>query len=405
MTELSMTFRKGPATPDWDRRGLPAWTYRSAALLELEKAELFLNHWQLAGHISDAPKPGDYFTFDLDSERALIVRGTDGILRAVNNICRHRGGRVVANAAGNCKNALVCPFHGWVYNLDGSLRGPARPESFGSLDKSKFGLTPLEMDIWLGFIFIRFRPGPQPAVAKWLAPIEPDIAAYRPQELAPASGFWRDDHPVNWKSVRDVDNEGYHVAMAHPGLQDLYGANYVDEVRDDGLSRSFGPYNAHAGRRWSVRNYVTLSPTQEWLPKAKQRSWDYFGLFPNAVFSVAPETVQFYQEFPVTPDHTIMRGAIYRRPEESRQQRLARYLALRIDRETSVEDRQLSVWSNEAMKSAAFSGFHLSDLEHGVRNHHDQLRRRLPVMAQQTAPSENEMAQLNASLKTKLAAR
>ena len=141
------TALKSPAAPpgnDWDRRGLPAWTYHSEALLQLEIDEIFLNHWQLAGHVNDVPKKGDYFTLDIANERALIVRGDDGEVRAFHNLCRHRGSRVVGDKQGHCKNALICPFHGWVYNFDGTLRGAARPNSFAGLDKSKFGLKPVE---------------------------------------------------------------------------------------------------------------------------------------------------------------------------------------------------------------------------------------------------------------------
>ena len=111
---------------DWDRRGLPGWSYHSDALLELEKEHVFRNHWQIVGHVCDIPNAGDYLTMDVVGERALIVRGKDGVVRGFNNMCRHRGSRVVADSQGNCKNALVCPFHGWVYNLDGTLRGGDR---------------------------------------------------------------------------------------------------------------------------------------------------------------------------------------------------------------------------------------------------------------------------------------
>ena len=116
---------------DWDRRGLPAWAYHSAALLELEKQELFRKHWQLAGHVSDLPEPGDFITLDIADDRALIVRGEDGVVRAFHNLCRHRGSRVAVEKRGSCPRAFVCPFHGWVYNLDGTLRGAARPQTFG----------------------------------------------------------------------------------------------------------------------------------------------------------------------------------------------------------------------------------------------------------------------------------
>jgi phenylpropionate dioxygenase-like ring-hydroxylating dioxygenase large terminal subunit len=400
---VAVDQKRTMAPENWDRRGLPAWTYRSAAMLELEKREIFHTHWQIAGHISDLPEPGDYLALDIGEERALVVKGEDGVIRAFNNLCRHRGARVVADTHGHCKNALVCPFHGWVYNLDGTLRGPARPKSFGDLDRSQFGLKPIEIEIWLGFIFIRFRPGPQPPVAELLALYLPDLRDYGIEHLVPASGFQLSEVPVNWKSVRDVDNEGYHVPMAHPGLQDLYGADYRDFTYANGLSASKAQYNAHAGRRWSVRNYVKIAPKAEWLPEGKRRMWAYYGVFPNGVISVTPEVVQFYQEFPVSTNKTVVRGATYRRREEDRRLRAARYLAARIDRETFREDQQLTIWSNEAMKSEAFEGFHLSDLEYGVRNHHDQLRRLLPVMTVDQAPAEARLHELNAEIRAKLA--
>src|SRR5690606_29725480 len=195
-----------------------------------------------------------------------------------------------------------------------------------------------------------------------------------------------------------VDNEGYHVAMAHPALQDLYGATYYDEPFVNGVSRSFATYNPHAGRRWSVRNYVRISPQQESLPEQLRKAWVYYGVFPNNVIALTPESVQFYQEFPLSTGESLLRGAIYRYSDESREQAAARYLAYRIDRDTMEEDVQLSVWSNESMLSQSFSGFHLSDLEYGVRTHHDHLRELVPVLNLETAPDEKDMAHLNAAL-------
>ncbi|MCO5149480.1 MULTISPECIES: aromatic ring-hydroxylating oxygenase subunit alpha [unclassified Shinella] len=383
---------------DWDRSGLPGWCYHSPALLELERQHVFREHWQIACHVSDIPEPGNYLAMDVVGERALILRGQDGAVRAFHNICRHRGSRLVADEKGSCRNALVCPFHGWVYNLDGTLRGAARPRSFPPLDKNEFALKALECEIWQGFVFIRFAPGPQPSVAALMKPFEAELAHYRTGEMIPAGAIWTQETPVNWKSVRDVDNEGYHVAMAHPALQDLYGSTYYDEPFVDGLCRSFATYNPHAGRRWSVRNYVKISPENHALPERLRKAWIYFGLFPNAVIAVTPETVQFYQEFPLGVGKTLLRGGIYRYRQEERAHRLARYLAFRIDRDTQAEDVQLTVWSNEAMTSNAFAGFYLSDLEYGVRTHHDHLRKVVPVMTLKDAPEEKDMAGTNAGL-------
>lgn len=385
-----------PVPNDWDRGGLPGWTYHSPAVFALERERLFLTHWQIAGHVCDIPNPGDWLAFDLLGERAVVMRGADGVVRAFHNLCRHRGARVVDGDRGHCKGAIVCPFHGWVYNLDGSLRGAAQPDTFGAMQREAFGLKPIEMETFHGFIFLRFAPGPQPAVARLLAPFDADFVAHGMERLQPVARMvWSSTLPVNWKSVRDVDNEGYHVAMAHPGLQELYGRTYRDMNLENGLSISIGWFGDVPGRGWSVRNYVRHSPPRPDLPAHLQRAWTYYGLFPNLVFAATPEGVQFYQDLPISPGETRLTGRLYRWPEESRAARVARYLSYRIDRETSVEDRQLSIWSNESMRSSAFEGFHLSDLEYGLRRHHDGLRRLMPVMRLAEAPAEDRIAAVN----------
>ena len=398
-----LPFATVPVPNTWDRRGLPAWAYHSAAMFELEKQRLFLTHWQVAGHESDIPAPGDWLIFDILGERAVVMRGQDGVVRAFHNLCRHRGARVVDGAQGHCRGALVCPFHGWVYNLDGTLRGAAVPTSFGDFDRAAFGLMPIELEIFHGFVFLRFKPGPQPAVATLLAPFAPDFAAYRLGSVVPVSTpGWGADLPVNWKSVRDVDNEGYHVAMAHPGLQDLYGRTYRDFTLANGLSFSRGFFGDTPGRTWSVRNYTRLSPEQSWLPPHLRTAWTYYGLFPNTVFALTPESVQFYHEIPLTPGLTRTTGRLYRHAHEDRATRVARYLAYRIDRATSDEDQQLSIWSNESMLSSAFEGFHLSDLEYGVRRHHDRLRDLLPVLTLESPPPDAEIAALDQEMLGKI---
>ncbi|MGI9351501.1 MAG: aromatic ring-hydroxylating oxygenase subunit alpha [Rhizobiaceae bacterium] len=383
---------------EWDRRGLPGWSYHSPAMLELEKEELFKTHWQIACHVSDVPNKGDYHTFDLCGERAIIVRDQEDHVRVFHNICRHRGSRVVADEKGHCRNALVCPFHGWVYNLDGTLRGAARPDSFPPLDKHEFGLRPIESEIWNGFVFLRFKNGPQPSVKELMSPFAEETAAYRMHERVPVDEIWTENVPVNWKSVRDVDNEGYHVAMAHPALQDLYGHSYLDEPYVDGVSRSYAEFNQSGGSRWAVRNYTKMSKPKDDLPEELRRAWIYYGIFPNAVIALTPETILFYQEFPLATGQSVLRSNTYRYATEDRQQRAARYLASRIDRETVEEDIQLTIWSNESMSSTSFEGFYLSDLEYGVRSHHDHLRNVLPVYNLDRAPDEPEIESLNASL-------
>jgi len=383
---------------DWDRSGLPAWSYFSKEMLEEEKEHLFRRHWQLICHVNDIPEPGDYIAMDMVGERALVVRGQDGEVRAFHNLCRHRGSRVVADDKGHCRSAIICPFHGWAYNLDGTLRGAAMPATLPDLDPVKWGLKPVEMDIWHGFVFVRFKPGPQPPLSQVLAKFEHEVAQYDLAALQPdGNGIWTEDVKANWKCVRDVDNEGYHVPMAHPGLHDLFGSNYYDEPFDTGTSRSYSTFREGESRLWSVRNYKKILPDMAALDDQHKRAWLYIGVFPNLVFGLYPDSVIYYHEFPVENGQTIQRGACYKRPDEDRQLRIARYLSGRIDRITTKEDEQLIEWCWEAAFSSGFDGVILSDLENGVRSYHDELRRLFPVL-DEDEPEPGTLRQRNADL-------
>lgn len=381
---------------NWNRSGLPSWTYFNEELFELEAEELFRKHWQIACHTSDIPKKGSYVTFDLVGERALIIRDDENEIRAFHNVCRHRGSRVLDTAEGRCKSIISCPFHGWSYNLDGSLRGAAKASSFPVLDTKKLGLKTLEMEIWHGFVFVRFKPGPQPSIASLLERFDEEVSSYNHVDLLQTSPIdCSSKENVNWKSIRDVDNEGYHVARAHPSLNDLYGKNYYDEPFVNGVSRAIAPFNEGSGKLWSVIHYKKMidqfaSPHNE-LPRA----WLYIGVFPNYVLGFYPDSVIFYQEIPFSAKETAIRGSTYKRKDENRTMRLARYLSERIDATAIVEDWHLSIMWNEGMKSCAYEGIVLSDLEYGVRTHHDALRGILPVMTQEIEPPRGTVADSN----------
>jgi phenylpropionate dioxygenase-like ring-hydroxylating dioxygenase large terminal subunit len=384
---------------DWDRSGLPGWAYFSQELFELECETLFKTHWQFVCHVNEAAEIGAYVTFDVAGERALVIRGHDGILRGFHNLCRHRGSRIVPDARGVCNKAMICPYHGWAYNLDGGLRGIANRDTFPPMQAEKWGLKPLEMEVWNGLVFIRFQAGPQPAVAEILARFDDEIAPYDLANMVPTDSNSMDDLlAVNWKSVRDVDNEGYHVRQAHPGLHQYYGDGYFDEPYANGTSRSVGTFNEAYGHRWSVRKYRETLPEADHLPLHQRRQWIYFGMFPNFVLGLYPDSVIFYQEVPQSATQTVQRGMCYRRREESREMKAARYLSGRIDRDTAEEDQMLMVWSCEATKSSAYDGVIFSDLEYGVKTYHDHLRRLLPVMGQPAPPEPGQMAQVNDAL-------
>ncbi len=93
--------------------------YGDPEIFRHDVERLLMRHWLCAGHDSLIPNPGDYFLFELAAESAIIVRGEDGVVRALANVCRHRGSRICAEPSGHAK-FLVCPYHAWSYGLDGS---------------------------------------------------------------------------------------------------------------------------------------------------------------------------------------------------------------------------------------------------------------------------------------------
>ena len=384
---------------NWDRSGLPGWAYFSEELFRLEQELLFRKHWQFVGHSNSISEVGTYMCIDIAGERGLVIRGKDNNLRAFHNLCRHRGSRVVADQKGKCNKSIVCPYHGWVYELDGSLRGIARKETFPEMDNGGLGLVPLEMEIWNGFVFVRFKPSIQPSVKEIMSRFDNEIAAYGLKDMVPdEKSEWSEVVEANWKSVRDVDNEGYHVPQAHPGLHQLYGQNYNDEPFENGTSRSVGVFNSKPSRRWSVRNYLKFLPKVDALSEENQNRWMYAGMFPNLVFGFYPDSVIYYLEIPISATKTIQRGGVLKYPNESRDLRIARYLSGRIDRDTAKEDQMLTIWASEATKSSAYSGIILSDLEFGVKTYHDHLRQLMPILRCEKAPSASEFNSLNSKM-------
>ena len=386
---------------NWDRSGLPGWTYQSDSLFQLEAEELFRKHWQFVCHINELNEIGSYKTIEIVNERGFVIKGENNEIRAFHNLCRHRGSRVIADKEGVCKRAIVCPFHGWSYNFDGSVRGVPNKDSFGDTDFSEMGLKPLEIEIWHGLIFVRFKKSNQKSISEILKRFDNEISYYKMEHMQPVDGsIWTDILDANWKSVRDVDNEGYHVRQAHPSLFDLYGQDYNDEPFVEGTSRSIGTFNTKPSKKWSVKRYRHIVENNNWLklPKLLSRSWIYFGMFPNFVLGLYPECIIYYYEYPLSSTKTIQTGGVLKHKKESREKKLARYLSGRIDRDTAKEDQMLVEWSTEAVKSSAFKGFCLSDLEYGVKTYHDHLRKLIPVMNFNTEPIDHSLNEFNNKL-------
>ncbi len=379
---------------------LAPWTYQNRELLELEVETIFRRNWCFVGHANEIPNAGDYLTFKALGEHVVVIRGSDKVIRAFHNVCRHRGSRVVEQARGHCKNAIVCPFHGWTYRLDGSLKNIPRPETFENLDKDDHGLKAVELEEWMGLLFIRFESGGQ-SITDYLQPAMFELKHYRLTELQPLHPIEREVQAVNWKLIHDVDNEGYHVPIGHPGLHSLYGHDYEDKDFGNGVYASYGRIHKQLSRHWGVARYQTILPRFEYLPEHLQRTWFYVGVFPNHSFGFYPDCMDFFQTIPVDVDKTIYVYGVYALPDDRREVTAARYLNMRINQQVMLEDLNFAQWMQENLSSSVFPRNVLSSIEEGVSSAHQDLIDLIPVMGSEKEPSKGRLREINQTMRNK----
>lgn len=385
---------RDPAT----RRGLPAWTYNNDELTQLEMEQLFLRNWLFVAHICDLPKAGDYQCFEMAHERAVVVRDQQGEIRAFHNVCRHRASRVVAEDRGHCGHSFICPFHGWSYNLDGSLKNIPKAGAFPDIDKVQFGLKALDCEIWHGMIFIRFG-GDGPSVAEEFAEAAEEIGLYQIEDMQPLDEPYEYRFELDWKAVLDIDNEGYHVPIGHPELFDLVGSSYVDQPLVGSLTRACGSFKDRKHKLERNRDYVAALPTDNYLPESHQHLWIYWGMFPGFVLTLFPDQVEIYQIYPTGNQKSVMAGVTYALPDERASMQKARELNRDINMDVGDEDIRLIRWAAEGMRSSAFDAVLLSDLELGIGSFQNQLRELLPVVSLPKAPEEGSLKAMNESLR------
>jgi phenylpropionate dioxygenase-like ring-hydroxylating dioxygenase large terminal subunit len=375
-----------PAAPaDTDGVSLPAWIYRDAEFFERERQAIFRNSWQLVCHLSDVPLPGDFHTFEFYGESVVVLRAEDGALRAFHNVCRHRASRLLDGPRGHCGRRITCPYHAWTYALDGRLVSVPQRESFAGLDTARHGLAPLEHEVFMGFIFVRFAPG-LPSVRDMAAPYAHELAPYRLEELVPLGRVTLRPRAVNWKNVADNYSDGLHINVAHPGLTRLFGKGYGIEARP-WIDKMWGTLRDTPSANWSERLYQRLLPALTALPPERQRLWTYFKLWPNLAFDIYPDQIDFMQFLPVSPTETLIREIAYVHPDARREMRAVRYLNWRINRRVSLEDKALIERVQAGMASSSYTSGPLSEGEVCLRSFARRMRALIPQSVLPRAPA------------------
>lgn len=365
-----------PAESDNETVGLPAWIYHDPDFFELEKRSIFRTSWQLVCHGADMPNPGDYHCFDLLGEAVVAVRGRDGAVRCFHNVCRHRASRLLDGPRGHCPGRITCPYHAWTYSLEGSLVGVPHRDSFRNFHPEQQGLVPLEQEIFMGFIFVRFEPG-LPSVREMAAPYFDELAVYRMEELIPQGRVTLRPRSVNWKNIADNYSDGMHIEVAHPGLTRLFGHSYGIEAQP-WIDKMWGMLRDEPSRNWSEQRYQHLLPKVEHLPPERQRLWTYFKLWPNVAFDIYPDQIDFMQFIPLSPTETMIREIAYVHPDARREMRASRYLNWRINRRVNIEDKALIERVQSGMNSSSYSVGPLSESEVCLRSFARRMRAMIP---------------------------
>jgi carnitine monooxygenase subunit len=385
------------AIDDLADRTLPAWIYCDPEFLELEREQLFLRSWQLVCHVSDIPTPGSYHTFALLGESAVVVRDEDGSVRAFHNVCRHRAARLLDGDAGHCERRIVCPYHAWTYELNGALVGVPFKSQYPQLKEGDYGLTPIESDIFMGFVFIRFVAG-GPTLAEMMAPMVQEMAHYRIDTLQPLGKVIARPSRTNWKNACDNYIDALHVKVAHRGLDSLLGPSYGMKVCTDTVHRLVGEVDEMARSSLTARAYARVLPEIDYLPADYRRRWLYFLVWPNLTFNLYPDQVEFLQFLPVSPTQSLIRDAAYATVDAGRELRVARRLNLRINRRVGVEDNDLIERVQVGLASSSFETGILGRNEVCLRAYAAKMRETLPVSRLEKPPPRGTVAQTNQRL-------
>jgi glycine betaine catabolism A len=294
--------------------GLPGRDYAAPEVYDAERDLVFHRTWFCVGRDADLAEPGDFITRDVAGESVLIVRTKEGELRAHYNVCRHRGSYLVDAERGRAKGAIVCPYHAWAYALDGRLVGTPNVRAEDGLDREVYGLRPVAVDTWDGFVFVNLAEEPTPLLAQ-LA-IEPDgpldYARYRTGELRVAH---RIDYEVaaNWKIVIDNYNECLHCPSVHPELVQLVPIYRKGQVVD--LERPDLGATLADGLSTFTMTGTSALPFLPGLTDLDRRTYWGYSVFPNLLVNLLSTGVMTYTLYPRAADRTTIVSEYLFRPE------------------------------------------------------------------------------------------
>jgi phenylpropionate dioxygenase-like ring-hydroxylating dioxygenase large terminal subunit len=276
---------------------VPARCYYDEQIYQFEVEHILKKNWLAVGRWDWAENPGDYFTTEMFGEPLIIVRDRGNKLHCLVNACRHRWARVVDEGRGN-KSALVCPYHRWTYNLDGTLRAVSR-EGIPGFHKENCSLPSIRLEVWEGTIFINFDPHAAP-LGPQLAAVEPIIGRFGVGAMR-STGKVTYDTTWNYKYSFETGYEAYHHAGVHFERIAHYAPPEVHEKI--ALGKVWGVYGGRLPEEFDNAAIRFPAGVPPWMSKQESEETGHFrsifvAVYPSLITYISPHQISM-----ITTEH------------------------------------------------------------------------------------------------------
>ena len=283
---------------------LPGRFYHDPAIYQEELLRIFRTMWLCVGREEDLARPGDFLTQSIGGDSVLLVRDGGGRIGAFHNVCRHRGSRLVTDDRGTGLARILCPYHAWSYDLDGTLKGAPHMEDARDFDRSRFSLRPVRLEIWEGFLFVALSPG-TPPLRDVLGEMETWFARYHMGSLRRGKRLvYRVN--TNWKMIAENYSECYHCFLIHPELNKVshYMSGRTDLINPAACG-GFMELRQEAFRTMTLSG-TSSRPPLPGIDADDLRRIHYYIIYPNLLLSLHPDYVMVHTVWPDGPGRSLI---------------------------------------------------------------------------------------------------
>lgn len=258
---------------------MPRSVYRCKQFLKQEIDGIFRQDWFCAGRASALSKAGDYLTLELAGQPIMVIRSSDGQLHAQSNVCLHRMSTLL-EGRGN-RSAIVCPYHAWTYETDGTLRAAPAMEQNNAFCKQSMKLPSVRCEQWLGWIMVTLNENAEP-VGKRLAEVEHLIGDFGMQDYQ-ETFFEMHNWNTNWKVLAENFMESYHLPVCHKST--VGGLSKLEEmICPPGLAN----FNYHTILKDDSLKIAMAHPDNTRLSGDLRRTTYLLAIYPSLLITLTP---------------------------------------------------------------------------------------------------------------------